>query len=59
MEHDKRICDKCYHFECHPSGTSERCYEHLLNPYYLTKAYYEARRDGEKRRCKAFKHLDH
>lgn len=57
MNDDTAICDRCANYSQSPGGCTESCAENLSNPYYLTRYYYEQRRDGLKRTCKGFRKL--
>lgn len=53
----KTVCDRCDNYNVSPAGCSDSCNECKSNPYYLTRGYFEDRRDGIKKSCKGFKVL--
>lgn len=55
---EKRICDRCNKLYASPGGCVEQCQARMEGSFvveYMAKEYIEARMNGEKNQCKAFK----
>ena len=51
---DTIICDRCIHYEVHPSGCSERCHAVIIQPFSTMLQAYALERMNGYRTCKHF-----